>query len=316
MFGLSSTGAKAVLLLALLLGGCRASVDLPAILEKLEFPLDMGSVRFAVIGDSGTGGRAQRQVAGQMAAYRKQFEFEFVLMLGDNLYGHERPRDYERKFKIPYAQLLKDGVEFYAALGNHDEPSQRFFEDFHMGGERYYAFTKGNARFFALDSSYSDVDQLAWLDHQLERTSEDWKICFLHHPLYSSGREHGPSLELRQMLEPILIKHGVDVVFSGHEHFYERLVPQNGIAYFISGGAGKLRPGDIRATEETARGFDSDYHFMLIELDGDSMEFRAISRTGAIVDTGVLRRDGSDVALAPRGKSDALANPPLELAIQ
>ena len=86
------------------------------------------------------------------------------------------------------------------------------------------------------------------------------------------------------------MKHGVKVAFSGHEHFYERTKPQQGITYFISGGAGSLRVGDIRPTDLTDAGFDRDYHFMLVEISGDELYYQAIARTGVTVDTGVVRR--------------------------
>jgi hypothetical protein len=80
------------------------------------------------------------------------------------------------------------------------------------------------------------------------------------------------------------------VVLSGHEHFYERLLPQHGIAYFVSGGAGSLRKGDIRPSALTARGFDTDYHFLMMEVSGDTLYFQAISRSGDTVDAGSITR--------------------------
>jgi hypothetical protein len=93
---------------------------------------------------------------------------------------------------------------------------------------------------------------------------------------------------LRLTLEPILIEGNVDVVLSGHEHFYERVVPQHGIFYFISGAAGSLRRGDIQRSELTARGYDSDYHFVLMEISGRDLFFQAIARTGTTIDAGVI----------------------------
>jgi hypothetical protein len=89
----------------------------------------------------------------------------------------------------------------------------------------------------------------------------------------------------------VLVEGNADVVLAGHEHFYERLQPQRGILYFTSGAAGSLRPGDIRNTGLTARGFDRDYSFMLVEADGDELYFQAISRTGETVDAGVVTKD-------------------------
>jgi hypothetical protein len=167
-----------------------------------------------------------------------------------------------------------------------------------MNGQRYYSFKKGQVRFFALDSNYMEPDQIAWLEKELQASGSDWKIPFFHHPLYSSGM-HGSQLELRAVLEPLFIKFGVDAVFAGHEHFYERIKPQHGISYFTSGGAAKLRSGDIRKTSLTASGFDRDRSFMLVEIAGDELFFQTISRQGTTVDKGTIRRrDASRPATA------------------
>jgi 3',5'-cyclic AMP phosphodiesterase CpdA len=240
----------------------------------------------------GTGGAAQYEVAQQMAKARRDFPFDFVIMLGDNIYGRNRPRDFERKFELPYKPLLDDGVKFYAALGNHDNSNERFYKLFNMNGATYYSFKKGNARFFVLDSDYMDPKQLAWLEGQLKNDadSRDWKICYFHHPLYSSGKTHGPATDLRLLLEPLFIKYGVNVVFSGHEHVYERVQPQKGIYYFTEGGSAKLRAGDITRTSLTAAGFDRDRSFMLVEVSGNEMFFQTISRKGLTIDSGILAR--------------------------
>jgi hypothetical protein len=256
-------------------------------------PMEEGSTRFAVIGDSGTGKDPQYEVGAKMASVHMSFPFEFVLMLGDNLYGSENPRDYQKKFDRPYKPLLEAGVKFYASLGNHDSPSQRFYEDFNMGGERYYSFKKGEVRFFALDSTYMSPQQLEWIEKELRDSKERWKICFFHHPLYSSGRRHGASVELRDVLEPLFRQYGVNVVLSGHEHFYERIHPQNGIHYFISGAAGQLRFENIRKSEITAKGYARDRHFMIVEIKGDEFHFQVIARSGETVDSGCLQRIGA-----------------------
>jgi predicted phosphodiesterase len=270
-----------------------AALGASASAQQLSLPMKEGSVRFAVIGDSGTGGGAQRKVAERIAASHKLYPFEFVLMLGDNLYGSEDKDDYQEKFERPYKPLLDAGVKFYAALGNHDDPSQRLYKLFNMNGERFYSFKppRGSVRFFALDSTYMQKEQLDWLEKELGASDSDWKIAFFHHPIYSSGERHGADEELRAQIEPLFIKHGVDVVFTGHEHFYERLKPQNGIHYVISGSAAKLRRGNIGKSDITAAGFDQGYTFMLIEIAGDEMHFQAISAEGKTVDSGVIRRN-------------------------
>jgi len=269
-------------------GGVAQSTQAPPAASLVTAPREEGSVRLAIIGDSGTGTRSQFDIGALMAKARAAFPFEFVIMLGDNIYGSERPQDFALKFEKPYQALLEAKVPFYASLGNHDDPTQRFYKPFNMSGEQYYTFTKGDARFFALDSNYMDQPQLKWLEEQLARSNDRWKIAFFHHPLYSSGGRHGSETDLRTHLEPLFVKYGVDVVFAGHEHFYERIHPQHGIYYFIEGGSAKLRKGDILKGPLTAAGFDTDFSFMLAELGREAMHFQVLSRTGKTVDSGTL----------------------------
>jgi hypothetical protein len=153
--------------------------------------------------------------------------------------------------------------------------------------------------------------QLAWLENELKGAGDgDWKICYFHHPLFSSGRMHGSSTDLRLVLEPLFIKYHVDVVFAGHDHVYERVKPQNGIYYFTEGASGELRAGDLKQSTFTAKGFDSDNTFMLVEFAGNQMNFQTISRAGQSVDSGVIQRqmrsgaNSSPPALS-RGRSAA-----------
>jgi len=258
---------------------------------EFAFPLQANSVRLAVIGDFGTGLQPQIETAQQMVKSRAAFPFEFVLTVGDNLYTGSEPADFDLDFAVPYKALLDAGVLFYATLGNHDKTNERFYKPFNMNGANYYAFTKGNVRFFALDSNYMDQRQIAWLESQLSGAApNDWKICFLHHPLYSSGRYHGPATDLRKVLEPMFVKYGVNVVLAGHEHLYERIVPQKGISYFTEGSSGELRAGNLAPSAITAKGFDTDRTFLMIEIAGDDLYFQAVSRTGVAVDFGIISR--------------------------
>jgi Calcineurin-like phosphoesterase len=255
-------------------------------------PVGKDSVRFLVIGDSGTGDRAQIEVAAQMWKAHAVFPYEFAIMLGDNMYGSERPQDYARKFEVPFKALLDNKIEFKASLGNHDDPNQRFYKNFGMDGKRYYSYQKKDSRFFALDSNYMDKDQQRWLEEELSKSNAKWKIAYFHHPIYSSGM-HGSELDLRAIVEPLFIKYNLQAVFAGHEHFYERIKPQKGIHHFTAGGSAKLRGGDImRNTGLTAKGFDTEQSFMLVEIDGDVLRFQTISRRGKRVDSGEVRRTG------------------------
>ena len=281
---------RRLLMSVLLCVGLTATV--PA--QDLKLPMKMGSVKFAVIGDTGTGDSHQLAVARQLATYRGKFPFEFVIMMGDNLYGGNSAKDYDKKFAIPYKPLTDAGVKFYASLGNHDDPSERFYKPFNMNGERYYSFKPANSsvRFFALDSNYMDDKQLAWLDKELIASGSDWKICFFHHPPYSSGEAHGSDTALRAQVEPIFVKYGVNAVFTGHEHFYERIKPQKGIAYFIAGSSAKLRAGDIAPSALSDKGFDTGFTFMLVEIVGDDLFFQTVTEKGATIDSGTIHRVG------------------------
>ena len=258
---------------------------------KLTLPVKDGSVRFAVIGDTGSGTAKQKDVGDMMVKYRALFPFEFVLMMGDNMYGGEDPKDFEKKFSEPYKALLDNKVKFYASLGNHDMPIQVNYENFNMNGKEYYRFKKGNVAFYALNSNYMDKKQVKWLEDELAKDTSEWKVCFFHHPPYSSAKAHGSDGQLREVVEPIFLKYGVNVVLTGHDHVYERIKPQKGIYYFVSGAGGKLRSGDIRETSQlTEKSYDRDLHFMLFEVAGDQMYFQAISRTGETIDSGMIAR--------------------------
>jgi 3',5'-cyclic AMP phosphodiesterase CpdA len=257
----------------------------------LPLPNKEGSFKFGVLGDFGTGDRTQYDLAGQMAALHKRFTYELVVLVGDNLYGSERPQDFVKKFELPYKPLLDAGVKFYASLGNHDAREQRFYKLFNMNGKLYYTFSpRANIRFFALETTYPTPEQFEWLETELKASGSDWKIAYFHHPLYSSGDRHGSDLRLREVLEPLFVKYNVSVVLTGHDHLYERVKPQKGIVYFVVGSGGQLRKGTIDAASGiTAKGFDTDLVFMVAEIAGDEMYFNAISRTGQIVDSGVLK---------------------------
>jgi hypothetical protein len=306
--------------------GCRDQSEpaAPVVLEAdaleqlppgtLTLPNRPWSVKFAVIGDSGRGSAEQHAVGAQMTAFLEQFDYRFVLMAGDNIYeGPATPDDYRIKFEAPYKALLDAGVRFFAVLGNHDDPRQVDYAPFHMNGNRYYTFTppapmlarmRTSVRFFALDSMNLDGDQMQWLDRELARSTAEWNVALMHYPMYSSGRYGLQARRQRFSLESRFIDGGIDVAFSGHEHFYQRTTLQNGILYFITGGAGSLRAGDARPSPQVARSYDADYSFLLVEISDSGLAFQAINREGRTVDAGSLRRLEADVRLTQAPTTD------------
>jgi hypothetical protein len=243
---------------------------------------------FAVIGDFGTGKAPQFETARQLLSNHARSPFEIVIMVGDNMYGSQQPRDFVDKFEIPYGPLLRMGIPFYGALGNHDDPDNRNYPKFNMNGQRYYSLARGPVRFFFFDTNFMDPPQVKWIDTALAESREDWKIAVFHHPIYSDGDRHGSNVALRVVLEPMFVRHGVDVAFTGHEHIYERIKEQKGIPHFIVGSSGQLRKGGVTPTAMTAASFADDNAFLIATIDGAAMTFQAISRTGAVIDSGVL----------------------------
>ncbi len=275
--------------------------------------------RFAVIGDSGSGDEYQYLIAQRMAEWHERLPFGLVLMLGDNIYGGTfnqgggNKSDFEEKFDRPYAELLRRGVVFRATLGNHDMQTRdgrdlvESYERFHIERpEGYYNFTAGVApdgaplvEFFVLNTvrlekDKRDPEQLVWLERALAASRARWRVVYGHHPLYSTGKRHGPDEKLRAKLEPLFLRDGprLQVVFAGHDHIYERFQPQRGIAYFVCGASGKLRRGNARPGAEVAAVNDRERVFMIWEATPDEMRFRAINERGEAFDCGAVRAAG------------------------
>ena len=259
----------------------------------LTLPNKEDALKFGVMGDFGTGRREQYDLGVQMGRVHSQFPFQLMITVGDNLYGGQRPADFVKKFETPYKSLLSAGVKFYASLGNHDSRQQSAYALFNMDGRTYYTFKapKQDVRFFALESSYLDPAQLQWLERELQNSREDWKIPYFHHPLYSSGDRHGSDLSKRKALEPLFLKYGVSVVFAGHDHVYERVMPQQGITHFVVGSSGQLRKGNIdKGTGFTAYANATEQAFLVAEISGDQLFFNAVSKSGKVIDAGVIER--------------------------
>ncbi len=253
--------------------------------------------RFAVIGDFGTGDDDQIAMANLMHDLHLKSPFDFVLTVGDNIYPNGSGKYFDSNFEAPFKNFLNDRVPFYAALGNHDvergREDQMQYPLFNMAGRRYYTVRKGNgfAEFFIIDATDLDATQMSWLENALMTSKAVWKVALTHQSLYSSGKKHGSDEKLRAQLEPLFIRYGVKVSFSGHDHIYERTKPQNEIQYFVTGAGGKLRRGNIDLKSPIrAASYDRDNSFMLIEIADREMNFKAISETGQTVDQGIIKQ--------------------------
>ena len=266
--------------------------------EPSKASTNPSTVRFVAIGDMGTGDEDQDAVARRMVAHHDEYPYDTVLTLGDNIYPDGNAAYLPARFERPYAELLERGVNFYAALGNHDvkkgRKAQINYKPFHMGGRSYYSFTKGTddrnqVQFFAIDSTAFDGGQQRWLESALAGSRARWKLAYFHHPIYSSARGHGSAMKLRARLEPLLVRYGVAAVFSGHDHTYERTRPQQGVQYFVCGIGSEVRVGDLdRDSSLMAFGNDDDIGFMFVEVTADRLTFQAINAAGHVFDSGTI----------------------------
>lgn len=268
----------------------------PGATSPLPMPQIRGGTVFAIMGDSGSGDQAQQAVAQAMTTYFDTARhFPFVIMLGDNLYDD----DYTNEFSVPYKPLLDRGVKFYAALGNHDRDLEIHFKPFNMNDVDRYRFDQGNARFVVLNSNHpADPLQLKFLDEAYTDAGTKWRIAFFHHPLYSSGQHAAEGRDvIRPSLEPALVRNHVNVVFTGHEHLYERVKPQQGITHFVSGGGGRYLY-KFKSSEFDEVGL-SEHHFMVAQIAGDRLFFEAITHSQEVIDCGVLYRTSDAAAKTP-----------------
>jgi hypothetical protein len=251
--------------------------------------------RFAVVGDTGSGNANQAAVARQIAAWKP----EFILHCGDVMYERGEYEGYPSRFAAPYRALITNTV-FYPSPGNHDygrgnlNGYTTFFETPRSPGadqERWYTFNYGDAQFFALDTNLpfaAGSPQTTWLTRELAASKAKWKFAFFHHPPYSSG-DHGSSMYVRQAWSPLFEKHDVEVVFTGHDHHYERVIPREDYVkdghpttYFVSGGGGAWgrHAGHQAFTAESS----VTYHFLGVTVDGDRVSVEAIDKDGRTFD--------------------------------
>jgi acid phosphatase type 7 len=255
-------------------------------------PADDSRFSFAVIGDSGSGGKGQLAVAALLERLRP----DLVLHTGDVVYPAGQQRHYDRRFFAPYRVLIKT-VPLFPVLGNHDVRKGNgaaFLENFHPplgspgGTKRYYSFDWGNTHFVALDSELYHGDrgsdpeeQRDFLERDLATTRKHWRIVFLHRSPYGSSR-HGGDEKVREDLEPLFMRHKVDLVFSGHDHVYERTVPIRGVTYVVSGGGGR-RLYPVGNSELTASSV-SAHHAVLVRVSGRRLLLEAVEVGCKVVD--------------------------------
>ena len=211
------------------------------------------STRIWIIGDSGTGNDKARAVRDAFSVYTQSRRPNLWLMLGDNAYENGTDSEYQSAVFDTYPDQLRTAV-VWPTLGNHDGKSADsstqsgpYYDIFTLpkngeaggvpsGTEAYYSFDYANIHFICLDSHDTDTApdgaMLGWLENDLAANNSDWLIAFWHHPPYSKGSHdsdsEGSLIDMRENALPILEQYGVDLVFAGHSHSYERSMLLNG----------------------------------------------------------------------------------------
>lgn len=248
-------------------------------------------VRFVAFGDSGSGNADQLALRDQLLTV----PFDLIVHTGDLAYEGGTGAQIERSVFRVYAPLLRS-FPFYPVLGNHDyetEGGLPFLRAFLLpengDAERFYSFDWGSVHFVGLDTEQIGSRQAGWLDADLKQNRLPWTVVFGHKPPFSSG-EHGSSSDFRSHFVPVLERHAVTLVLSGHDHDYERSKPLNGVTYVVTGGGGVgTRPvssGSFTAFAEAV------IHFVFVEVTERELLLHAIDGTGREFDQLFIERDG------------------------
>lgn len=243
--------------------------------------------RIAVVGDSGEAGEPLASVVTAMERTAGSDPYDVLLLLGDLVYPDgEVDRVQDRVF-APFASILDRGADLRAILGNHDVmrgTGDEMMEALGQDGRRW-STESGDLLLVGLDSTDLDRAQLDWLDRTLAASDATWRVVAVHHPPYSAGYQ-GSATDVRRALAPILRRHGVQLVLSGHEHDYQRSKVMDGVTYVVTGGGSLTRrTGD---DEFTAISW-SWHHFVDLAVYEDRLVLRAVGGNGRVADEVVLQ---------------------------
>lgn len=251
-------------------------------------PDDDAPIHVLAFGDSGGATDDQRQLRNWMLGVPA----DLIVHTGDVAYDDGTLEQFEEGVFDIYRDLFAN-VPFFPAAGNHDYRTLRgkpFRNVFALPGdtrEQWYSYDWGRVHFVALDTEADYATQARWLDADLAATTQPWKVVYMHKPLYSSGK-HGSDLKLRALVEPILARHGVQLVLAGHDHNYERITPQRGVHHIVTGGGGR-GTRDVSHSSFTALSVEV-IHFVQLEIGVDEIVMHAIDAAGTEFDSAVIPR--------------------------
>ncbi len=275
----------------------------PAPLATAAAPHPEDRIRFVAVGDTGTGGAAQRAIGKWISTQ----PFDLMLFMGDVAYKSGTAEQLQNNFFTPYRHFLRY-VPAFPAIGNHERRTRRgrpYLEAFVLPEpERYYSFDWGNVHFVAIDTTQRDAKQLVWLDEDLRRNKLPWVIVFGHHPMYTNSLR-GPQLWIRRAFSKIITDHKVDIVVTGHEHQYERF-RIGGVNYIVSGGGGGQLTkfyGESRALKQFTL-----HHFLAFDVSASTLKMNVIDIQGRELETLELSKKPGGVKIKINDKPDGRSN--------
>ena len=302
---------------------------------------DAKPTRVWILGDSGTADSNAESVRDAFYKFNRGSTTDMMIMLGDNAYDNGADSDYQKAFFNVFAPSLYS-TPVWSTIGNHDasiDSGSAYFDIFTLpsdgktggvpsGTEAYYSFNYANIHFVCLDSEVSDRSptgaMYSWLMTDLVANTQDWTVVFFHHPPYSKGTHNSDVInsamsDMRENFTAIFEMYGVDLVFTGHSHNYERSFPvlghrgtsdtflpgmktdsgngrkdgdgaysklynsnDSGIIYTVAGSAGKARSAPL----------DHPVHYLsmsqlgsvVLDFDGDVVDVNFVSPDPAAID--------------------------------
>lgn len=264
---------------------------------------------FANYGDNKSGPSNHKQVANLILSKKPNL----VMHNGDLVNRGGIDKQWNRLFFDPASDMMHS-IPLFPVLGNHEDHADNYYNFFSLPrNEQWYSFDFGNTHFVVLDSDEDFLkqgNQIDWLINDLENNTADWTFAFFHHPPFTSGGNHyrRDRIYRKNLLHPIFEEYGVDVVFNGHDHHYERIKPivsrggTRPVTYIICGNGGTpmrySRKLDWTAYVERVFGF------VLVSIDGQRMRLQAVNIHDEIIDEILL--DKSDQGAIEAYTADAV----------
>jgi acid phosphatase type 7 len=291
------------------ISSARDGVQAAGSVERFQTLKTIGPIEFMVLGDTGAGSAAQYEIAEMM----ERHDPDLVLHAGDVVYPAFTYELADLRCLSVYRPHMKRRP-YYFAIGNHDlyAGDEPYLDTFHLpvnsetGTEHYYSFSHGEAYFAVLYFPYLSQHtpqlgdaQYRWLDADLAASDKPWKILVLHHPLNTSGLHRWDDKNLNGILDrtevmdfvlPLAEKHGVQLVFSGHDHDFERFTPTNGVHLVVTGGGGVgLYP--LMERDPASAQFWMRHHAVKVQLDRRKLLLEALDASGNVFDFFTIHRE-------------------------